>query len=179
MSDQIKDVEETTTIIATDDTAQDIVTTGEEEDFNSEDSLTFSNGVIEKIVAIAVREVPGVVGMKGGWMNMVQDAFGQRDVRKGVTVEVTPESSVRVNIAIFMEYGSYAPKVFDDVKQCVVRQVTGMTGLEVAGVNLRVEDVLTADEIRERSRRRGELPEGEAEPEAEEQVEETAEETEE
>ena len=92
---------------------------------------------------------------------------------------VTPERSVRVNIAIFMEYGSYAPKVFDDVKQCVVRQVTGMTGLEVAGVNLRVEDVLTAEEIRERSRRRGELPEGEAEPEAEEQVEETAEETEE
>ncbi len=36
-----------------------------EEDDNSEDSLTFSNGVIEKIVALAVRDVPGVVGMKG------------------------------------------------------------------------------------------------------------------
>ncbi len=71
---------------------QGIVAASEEEDVNSEDSLTFSNGVIEKIVAIAVREVPGVVGMKGGLVNLVQDAFGARDVRKGVTVEVTPES---------------------------------------------------------------------------------------
>lgn len=146
-------------IVAT-DAAQDIVTTGDE-DLNSEDSLTFSNGVIEKIVGLALREVPGVVGMKGGWVNRVQDAFGQRDVRKGVTVEVTPESSVRVNVSILMEYGSYAPKVFDDVKQCVINQVTGMTGLEVAGVNLRIEDVLTQEEIRERKSRRGELPEGE------------------
>ena len=155
------------TVVATGEDAQDIVTTGEEEDVASEDSLTFSNGVIEKIVAIAVREVPGVVGMRGGFVNSVQEAFGQRDVRKGVTVEVTPDSSVRVNIMIYMEYGSYAPKVFDDVKQCVVNQVTGMTGLEVAGVNLRIEDVLTAEEITERKRRRGELPEQTEEPKEE------------
>lgn len=154
---------------------QDIVTTADEEDLASEDSLTFSNGVIEKIVAIAVREVPGVVGMKGGLVNMFQETFGARDVRKGVTVEVTPDSSVRVNITIFMEYGSYAPKVFEDVKNTVVNQVTGMTGLEVAGVNLRIEDVLTADEIAARRRRAGaELPEGEEaaeEAQPEEQVE--------
>lgn len=141
---------ENLTAVVANEEAQDIVTTADEEDLNSEDSLTFSNGVIEKIVAIAVREVPGVVGMRGGWVNSVQEAFGQRDVRKGVTVEVTPESSVRVNISILMEYGAYAPKVFDDVKQCVINQVTGMTGLDVAGVNLRIEDVLTAEELADR-----------------------------
>ena len=126
-----------------------------EDDLDSEDSLTFSNGVIEKIVAIAMRELPGVVGMKGGWMNRVQETFGQRDPRKGVTVEVTPDSSVRVNISIFIEYGAYAPKVFEDVKQAVINQVTGMTGLRVAGVNLRIEDVLTAEEIAARNAARG------------------------
>ncbi|MCC6098496.1 MAG: Asp23/Gls24 family envelope stress response protein [Olsenella sp.] len=117
-----------------------------DEDLDSEDSLTFSNGVIEKIVAIAMRDVPGVIGMKGGWLNRVQDAFGATDPRKGVTVEVTPDSAVKVNISVLMEYGSYAPKVFEDVKRTVVKQVTGMTGLEVAGVNLRIEDVLTPEE---------------------------------
>ena len=73
-----------------------------EEDDNSEDSLTFSNGVIEKIVALAVRDVPGVVGMKGGWVNRVQDALGATDPRKGVTVELTPDAAVRVNISVLI-----------------------------------------------------------------------------
>ncbi len=125
---------------------QDIETTLDEDDSDSEDSLTFSNGVIEKIVALSMREVPGVVGMKGSWFNRVQETFGTTDTRKGVTVEVTPESAVRVNISVFIEYGAYAPQVFEDVKKAVVKNVTGMTGLEVAGVNLRIEDVLTPEE---------------------------------
>ena len=118
------------------------------EDSDSEDSLTFSNGVIEKIVAIAMLDVPGVVGMKGSWLNRVQDAFGASDTTKGVSVEVTPESAVKVNVSVLIEYGAYAPQVFADVKKAIVKQVTGMTGLEVAGVNLRIEDVLTPEEYR-------------------------------
>lgn len=117
------------------------------EDDESEDSLTFSNGVIEKIVAIAMHDVPGVVGMKGGWFNRVQDVFGARDPRAGVMVEVTPEATVKVNISVLIEYGAYAPQVFEDVKRAVVKQVVGMTGLSVSGVNLRIEDVLTPDEV--------------------------------
>ena len=123
----------------------------EDEDVESEDSLTFSNGVIEKIVALGLQDVPGVVGMKGGFLNLVQDAFGVRDARKGVTVEVTPDSAVRVNLSVFVAYGAYAPQVFEDVKRAVVNAVTGMTGLEVAGVNLRIEDVLTPEEIEARA----------------------------
>ncbi|MBS6417332.1 MAG: Asp23/Gls24 family envelope stress response protein [Olsenella uli] len=129
----------------TDDLADD-------EDLDSEDSLTFSNGVIEKIVALAMRDVPGVIGMKGSWFNRVQETFGTTDSRKGVTVEVTPEASVRVNISVLIEYGAYAPQVFEDVKRAVVKQVSGMTGLSVAGVNLRIEDVLTAEEAAARNR---------------------------
>jgi uncharacterized alkaline shock family protein YloU len=138
-----------------------------EEDVESEDSLTFSNGVIEKIVALAMRDVPGVVGMKGGFLNLVQDAFGVRDARRGVTVEVTPDSSVRVNISVFIAYGSYAPQVFEDVKHAVVDAVTGMTGLEIAGVNLRIEDVLTPEEIEARQPKLPVAEESENLPEAE------------
>ena len=146
-------VEGTAEIVEAEAEGTDIDLSGDDEDVDSEDSLTFSNGVIEKIVAIAMREVPGVVGMKGSWFNRVQDAFGASDSTKGVTVEVTPESAVRVNISVLIEYGAYAPQVFEDVKRAVVKQVSGMTGLEVAGVNLRIEDVLTPEEIEQRSRR--------------------------
>ena len=157
-AEQVVERDESVAIEETDlarvsDVGADIEALTDDEDVDSEDSLTFSNGVIEKIVAIAMREVPGVVGMKGTWFNRVQDAFGASDSTKGVTVEVTPESAVRVNISVLIEYGAYAPQVFEDVKRAVVKQVTGMTGLEVAGVNLRIEDVLTPEEVEQRSRR--------------------------
>lgn len=117
-----------------------------DDDLDSEDSLTFSNGVIEKIVSIACKDVPGVVGMKGGFINRVQETITGAAPTKGVSVEVMQDNSVRVNISILMEYGAYAPQVFEDVKKAVVKELIGMTGLEVSGVNLRIEDVVVPGE---------------------------------
>ncbi len=153
--------EDSTGTLATNDSG-DLMYSDADEDLDSEDSLTFSNGVIEKIVAISVRDVPGVLGMKGGFINRVQETFGASDPTKGVSVEVMPDSSVRVNISVLIEYGAYAPQVFEDVKKVVVKQVAGMTGLEVGGVNLRIEDVLTPEEY---ERMQGVPDADEAEPE--------------
>ena len=112
----------------------------------SEDSLTYSNGVIEKIVALATREVPHVLGMKGNLMHFVQEQFGAENLTKGVTVEVTDDNRVVVNISVIIEYGSYAPAIFDDVKNRVTDRLEAMTGLQVAGINLRIEDVVTPEE---------------------------------
>lgn len=124
-----------------------------EEDDDSEDSLTYSNGVIEKIVAMATREVPHVLGMKGNLMHLVQETFGAENLSKGVTIEVTDDNRVVVNISVIIEYGCYAPAIFEDVKERVTEHLTAMTGLEVAGINLRIEDVVTREEY-EASRRR-------------------------
>ncbi len=117
----------------------------------SEDSLTYSNGVIEKIVAMATREVPHVLGMKGNLMHFVQEQFGAENLTKGVTVEVTDDNRVVVNISVIIEYGAYAPAIFDDVKARVTERLAAMTGLEVAGVNLRIEDVITPEEYEHRT----------------------------
>lgn len=124
-----------------------------EEDDDFEDSLTYSNGVIEKIVAMATREVPHVLGMKGNLMHLVQETFGAENLSKGVTIEVTDDNRVVVNISVIIEYGCYAPAIFEDVKERVTERLTAMTGLEVAGINLRIEDVVTREEY-EASRRR-------------------------
>ena len=123
----------------------------DEEADESEDSLTYSNGVIEKIVAMATREVPHVLGMKGNLMHFVQEQFGAENLTKGVTVEVTDDNRVVVNISVIIEYGAYAPAIFDDVKERVTERLAAMTGLEVAGVNLRIEDVITPEEYERRT----------------------------
>lgn len=123
----------------------------DEEADEFEDSLTYSNGVIEKIVAMATREVPHVLGMKGNLMHFVQEQFGAENLTKGVTVEVTDDNRVVVNISVIIEYGAYAPAIFDDVKARVTERLAAMTGLEVAGVNLRIEDVITPEEYEHRT----------------------------
>lgn len=123
----------------------------DEETDESEDSLTYSNGVIEKIVAMATREVPHVLGMKGNLMHFVQEQFGAENLTKGVTVEVTDDNRVVVNISVIIEYGAYAPAIFDDVKARVTERLAAMTGLEVAGVNLRIKDVITPEEYEHRT----------------------------
>lgn len=133
----------------TDADEQPIEAVHEEEDNDeeeSEDSLTYSNGVIEKIVAMATREVPHVLGMKGNLMHFVQEQFGAESMTKGVSVEVTDDNRVVVNISVIVEYGAYIPDIFEDVKERVTERLNAMTGLEIAGINLRIEDVLTPEE---------------------------------
>ena len=126
---------------------QDAKTEEEPGEDDSEDSLTYSNGVIEKIVAIVTREVPHVLGMKGNLWRSLQEQFGGESLTKGVTVEVTDDDRVVVNISVIIEYGAFAPAIFEDVKEHVTDRLAAMTGLEVAGINLRIEDVVTPDEF--------------------------------
>lgn len=133
---------------ATFETAETDTSEADEDDFDeSEDSLTYSNGVIEKIVAMATREVPHVLGMKGNLMHFVQEQFGAENLTKGVSVEVTDDNRVIVNISVIIEYGAYAPAIFDEVKARVTERLAACTGLEVAGINLRIEDVVTPEEL--------------------------------
>ncbi len=109
------------------------------------DTLTFSDEVIEKIVGDAAKNAEGVAGLKGGFINRVQETFGAR-TNKGVEVVVEEDGSVALYISIVMRFGFYAPDVFADVKQKVLAAVDAMTGLPVSSVNLRVEDVALSDE---------------------------------
>lgn len=118
----------------------------DEDDIETDDSLTYSNGVIEKIVAMATREVPHVLGMKGNLMHFFQEQLGAENLTKGVTVEVTDDNRMIINISVIIEYGCYAPDIFEDVKSRVTERLAEMTGLEVAGINLRIEDVVTREE---------------------------------
>ena len=108
--------------------------------------------MIEKIVALATREVPHVLGMKGNLMHFVQTQLVRRTLTKGVTVEVTDDNRVVVNISVIIEYGAYAPDIFDDVKARVTERLAAMTGLEVAAINLRIDDVVTPEEYAERQK---------------------------
>lgn len=104
------------------------------------DTLTFSDDVIEKIAGEAAAQAEGVAGLRGGFFNRVQETFGAK-THKGVAVEVEEDGSVALYISIVMRFGYYAPDVFEDVRARVLQAISQMTGLQIASVNLRIEDI--------------------------------------
>ena len=121
----------------------------EHEAAETEDSLTFGSGVIEKLIALSLRDIPEIAEMSGGLFARLQDALGMPDMRKGIIVEITPEGGILATLSIVMEYGTYAPDLFGVVKKAVVDAMARTTGLEVAGVHLHVEDMLSPEESAE------------------------------
>ncbi|MCJ1715011.1 Asp23/Gls24 family envelope stress response protein [Curtobacterium sp. VKM Ac-2922] len=99
--------------------------------------------VVSKVAGIAAREVNGVHGLGGGAaraIGAIRDAIGQRDLGQGVKVEVG-EKQVAADIVIVAEYPVPLQQVADGVRSSVARALEQIVGMEVAEVNVTVQDV--------------------------------------
>ena len=99
--------------------------------------------VVSKVAGIAAREVNGVHSLGGGAaraIGAIRDAIGQRDHGQGVKVEVG-EKQVAADIVIVAEYPVSLQQVADGVRSSVARALEQIVGMEVAEVNVTVQDV--------------------------------------
>ncbi|WP_213454227.1 Asp23/Gls24 family envelope stress response protein [Rhizomonospora bruguierae] len=108
---------------------------------------TIANEVVEKITGIAAREVPGVYDLGGDVARVfaaVKERIGLGDVGddsdRGVSVRLEGRSAV-INITIVIEYGFVVHSVTEAVRVKVIHSVENLLGLEVAEVNILVDDV--------------------------------------
>ncbi|WP_288531982.1 Asp23/Gls24 family envelope stress response protein [uncultured Secundilactobacillus sp.] len=108
--------------------------------------LTFEDKVVQKIVGIALSEVKGLLTVDGGFFsNIAEKLVNNNDVTAGVDVEVG-KKQVAVDLDIVAEYGLDISKIYDQIKDVIVREVKKMTGLEVIEVNVNVVDVKTKEQ---------------------------------
>ncbi|GAA4708519.1 putative conserved protein YloU, alkaline shock protein (Asp23) family [Promicromonospora umidemergens] len=104
---------------------------------------TIEDGVVAKIAGIAAREVAGVYALGGGAARVVgtiRDALNSTDLTQGITVEVG-EKQVAVDVTIVAEYPVALQTVADGVREAIYRAMRDLVGMEVAEVNVTVNDV--------------------------------------
>lgn len=101
------------------------------------------DGVIAKVAGIAAREVSGVHALGGGAaraIGAIRSAIGNDDRGQGVKVEVG-ERQVAADVTIVAEYPAPLQDVAEGVRSAVARAIQQIVGMEVAEINVTVQDV--------------------------------------
>ncbi|HWO68911.1 MAG TPA: Asp23/Gls24 family envelope stress response protein [Umezawaea sp.] len=108
-------------------------------------ATTIADTVVQKIAALAAREISGVHALGSG----TSRAFGAIRERipgasasagQGVSVEVG-EKQAAVDLQLLVEYGVPIADLARSVRRNVITSIERMTGLEVVEVNITVTDV--------------------------------------
>lgn len=99
--------------------------------------------VIAKIIGIAVREVRGVHdlgGAAGRAMGAIRDVVGNTDLTQGVDVEVG-EKQVAADVTLVADYPVRLQRLADEVRAATARAIGELVGLDIAEINVTVNDV--------------------------------------
>ncbi|GAA1200897.1 Asp23/Gls24 family envelope stress response protein [Prauserella alba] len=108
-------------------------------------TTTIADTVVQKIAALATREVSGVHDVGGGAtraFNAIRERIpgASASSGQGVTVEVG-EKQAAIDLQILVEYGVSIADLSRSVRRNVITAVEQMTALEVVEVNIHVGDV--------------------------------------
>ena len=104
---------------------------------------TIENAVIAKIAGIAARQVKGVYALGRGaarGVGAVREAVAGTYLSQGISVEVG-EKQVAVDVSLVAEYPVPLQQVAGDVRQAIYDAVRNLVGMDVAEVNVTVNDV--------------------------------------
>lgn len=117
------------------------------ENVQHENELTFNSKVIEKIANYAVKEVDGILELKGNFTSGIKSFFSSddKDDTKGVNAEVG-KKEVALDLEVIAEYGKDIPKAFNEAIKLISDKVGQMTNLKVVEVNMNVHDIMTKED---------------------------------
>lgn len=117
-------------------------------------SLSFDEGVIEKIAGLASRKVDGILSFDGGFFDNIADKIRNKvDPTQGIKAEVG-EKQVSLEMNAKVEYGYDIRGIFTQVCDVISEEVERLTGLKVIELNFHVSDVLSKKEWKEQNNRK-------------------------
>lgn len=108
--------------------------------------VKISDEVVEVIAGLAAAEIKGVMGMSASLVGGISQMLsGKKNLSKGVKVNLG-EDNASIDLYLVVQYGIKIPEVADSVQKNVKKAVESMTGLNVSGVNVYVQNVILPKE---------------------------------
>ena len=102
--------------------------------------ISISNDAVAHIVGRVAAEAYGVVGM-GSRVKRVGRLLARDRWKQGITVGGNAETGVTIELDVIVEYGLNLAEVASTVRNRVRYEVERLTGLAVASVEVRIQDV--------------------------------------
>lgn len=107
-------------------------------------SIQISEDVIASIAALAVREVEGVYGLSANGTFDLANILGKKNLRSGIRVRIAEDDAVEIACNLVVKMGSAVMDVAQNVQNAISDEVTSMTGIRPAQVNVNVCGVAAA-----------------------------------
>ena len=103
-------------------------------------SVMIADDVVAMIASLAATEIEGVSSMVGSITNEQMSKVSMKKLTKGVHVNISNGTAI-VELAVVLLYGYNIPVICQKVQEKVKTAIENMTGLTVAGVNVKIVTV--------------------------------------
>ena len=101
-------------------------------------SVLISEDVITTIVAHAVEEVEGVVGLNAKPAADIIEMIGKKGWGKGLKITIGEEDALTIDCNVNVAYGQSVVSVANAVQEAVSNALESMAGVKIAAVNVNV-----------------------------------------
>ena len=101
-------------------------------------SVLISEDVITTIVAHAVEEVEGVVGLNAKPAADIIEMIGKKGWGKGLKITIGEEDALTIDCNVNVAYGQSVVSVANAVHEAVSNALESMAGVKIAAVNVNV-----------------------------------------
>lgn len=105
-------------------------------------NIMISEDVIGTIVAQAVKDVEGVVGLSTKPGADIAELIGRKNWAKGIKVVVDEDNKVSIDCNIIVTYGQNVVTVASAVQVAIYNAVDSMTGIKVSSVNVNICEIV-------------------------------------
>ena len=104
----------------------------------SSGNVLISEDVIATIVAHAVTEVKGVVGLSTKPGADIAEFIGKKNWGKGIKITVSGDNEVSIDCNVTVSYGQSVVAVAKEIQVAIHNSVEELTGVVIANVNVNI-----------------------------------------